>query len=529
METLKYDVLIIGYGVTGKLLATLLGKQGWNVGVIDPYDTPYGLPRAVKYNDEVMRNLQSIMADEDVDRISQSVPDHYTWVNADGETLLELDWSQDGISGWPADTLFNHGELEAAMDDARTKIPNVDARLGFKVNYLDEDEDGVTVYARKTNNLGEFLPDGEKIKAFAPYVIGADGANSFIRSKMDNTIRDLGFASTFYVIDLIMKEERVFSPTNLQVADPKRPTTLAMAGPGRRRWEFMLMPGETKEDFRDERTAWELLEPWDITSENAIIERHVVYTFNARWVEDWRQGRLILAGDAAHLTPPFLGQGLSSGIRDASNLAWKLDLLLKGEVDESILDTYTEERQPHMQTLIEAAVHLGKIITVADEAKAKERDDALLSGTYPPLPDLPDLDHGILYKHGENKLAGTLSLQAKVEYNNDVDRFDNLMGTGWKVIGLNNNPEESLDERQKELLEKLDADYVSIASKDSDSTDTVVDVEGKYEAYFKEHGIEAVVVRPDFYVYAGVHELTELNEIISELESQLPLKQTIKK
>lgn len=524
METLKYDLLIIGYGVTGKMLANSLGNLGWNVGVIDPYENPYGLPRAVKYSDEVMRNLQSIMPDEDVEKISERVHDNYTWVNADGETLLELDWSQEGISGWPADALFNHAELEAGMDHARTKIGNVDARLGFKVSYLEEDEDGVTVYARKTDKIGEFIPNGETIKATASYVIGADGANSFVRQSMNNTTHDLGFSSSFYVVDVIMKEEREFSPSNLQICDPKQPTTLAMAGPGRRRWEFMLKPGQTPADYRDERVAWDLLEPWGITPEEAILERHVVYTFHARWAEQWRQGRLMIAGDAAHLTPPFLGQGLSSGIRDASNLAWRLDLLLKGIVDDSILDGYTEERKPHMQTLIEAAVHLGKIITVADEEKAKKRDDALLNGTYPPLPALPDLDHGVLYKHGENKLAGTLSMQSTVQYNNEVDRFDNVIGVGWTIIGLNDDPKQYLRESQKALLEKIDAKFVTVASKNSKDTDNPIDFEGKYEAYFNEHDIKVLVIRPDFYVYAGVADTAELDEVISELETQLPLK-----
>lgn len=524
METLQYDVLIIGYGVTGKMLANSLGNLGWNVGVIDPYKNPYGLPRAVKYSDEVMRNLQSIMPDEDVDAISEKVHDMYTWVNAEGETLLELDWSQDGISGWPADALFNHAELEAGMDKARTKLGNVDAQLGFKVSYLEEDEDSVTVYARESNEIGEFIPNGEMIKATAPYVIGADGANSFVRQSMGGETVDLGFSSSFYVVDMIMKKEREFSPSNLQIADPKQPTTLAMAGPGRRRWEFMLKPGQTAADYRDPQVAWDLLEQWDITPEDADLERHVVYTFHSRWAKDWRKGRLMIAGDAAHLTPPFLGQGLSSGIRDAANLTWRLDLLLKGLVDDSILDGYTEERQPHMQTLIEAATHLGKIITVADEAKAKERDDALLNGTYPPLPDLPDLDHGVLYKHGENKLAGTLSLQARVEVDGKEDRFDNLLGNGWRIITLNDDAANHVDADQKALLDKLDAEFVTIVSKDSADTDNPVDVEGKYEAYFNEHGIKAVVVRPDFYVYAGVEDLSELNDIVSELESQLPLK-----
>lgn len=527
METLNYDVLIIGYGIAGKMAANLLGQKGWNVGVIDPYENPYGLPRAVKYNDEVMRNLQAIMPDEDVNAISERVPDHYTWVNAKRETLLEIDWSQEGIMGWPADALFNHAELEAGMDKARETLPNVDTRLGFKVVYLDEQEDKVTVYARKSNAIGEVVPGGEMIQASAKYIIGADGANSFVRAHMDTSTRDMGFSSSFYVVDVIPKVEMDFNPKNLQICDPKRPATLAMAGPGRRRWEFMLMPGESKEDFRDEQVAWNFLRDWDVTPENAIIERHVVYTFNAKWVDNWRKGRLMIIGDAAHLTPPFLGQGLSSAIRDAANLSWKMDLVLRGVADEALLDTMTEERKPHMAALIEAAVHLGKIITVADEERARKRDEALLSGNYPPLPALPDLDYGILYKHGENALAGTLGLQAKVEYQGTTDLFDNVVGNGWTVIGLNDSPKDYLSDNQKAFLELIDAKCVSVVDPNADSKDSLVDVEGKYAAYFKEHGIEALVVRPDFYVYAGVPELNGLNEIIETLQTQISVKSPV--
>lgn len=389
--------------------------------------------------------------------------------------------------------------------------------------YLDEEPDKVTVYMKETNAIGEAVAGGEIRKASAKYVIGADGANSMVRSFMPHEFKDLGFSSSFYVVDVIPKVEMEFSPRNLQICDPKRPTTLAMAGPGRRRWEFMLVPGESKEEFRDVQVAWNFLKPWNITPENADIERHVVYTFNAKWVKNWRQGRLILTGDAAHLTPPFLGQGLSSGIRDAANIAWKLDLVLQGKIGEEILDTYSEERVPHMATLIEAATHLGKIITVADEKRAKERDDALLNGTYPPLPALPDLDHGILYKHGENKLAGTLSLQAKVKRGETVDLFDNVMGNGWKVISLNKDAAEYLDENQKEYLQAIGAECVTVVD-EATNNESVVDADGKYAAYFAANNIEAVIVRPDFYVYAGVEKLADLGEIVANLMKQIVLK-----
>ena len=175
----------------------------------------------------------------------------------------------------------------------------------------------------------------KKYQVTAQYVVGCDGANSFVRENIEHTITDLGFVSDWLVVDIIPQVEREWTPMNLQVCDPARPTTVVSGGPGRRRWEFMALPGETKEDLNKEEVAWKLLEPWDITPANSILERHAVYTFKAQWVDEWRKGRVILAGDAAHLTPPFMGQGMCAGLRDAKNLAWKLDLILRsGKVND---------------------------------------------------------------------------------------------------------------------------------------------------------------------------------------------------
>lgn len=508
MESLKYDVMIIGYGAVGKTIANLLGKKGWNVGVFERYPTPYGLPRAIKYDHEITRIFQSVVPVDEIKRISVKIPDHYVWVNSENKSLLEIDWSQDGISGWPSDMLFNQAELEEILDDAVKQYENVDVRLGYNAIHLTETEESVEVMFKTT--------DGKIVKAVAEYVMGSDGANSFVRDNMEHSVTDLGFYSDFLVVDIIPKKDMEFSPMNFQVCDPKRPTTVASGGPGRRRWEFMLLPGETREDFQDEAIVWELLKEWDVTPENATLERFTVYTFKAKWVEQWRKGRLILAGDSAHLTPPFLGQGLSSGIRDAINIYWKLDHVLSGVSDESLLDLYTVERKPHMIKLIEGAVYLGKIICITDEEEARKRDEAFLSGNYPPFPGFPTITDGIVYQPGENQLAGQLSLQAVVERNGKTDLFDKLIGDGWMVIGLDQEPADYINEYQKQDLEKLGTKFIKISTS---QTGEILDIEGKYDAFFKEHNIEALVVRPDFNIYAGISKMAQLGKVVDNLLS----------
>src|SRR5262249_33963339 len=153
-----------------------------------------------------------------------------------------------------------------------------------------------------------------------------------------------------------------------------RPTTLVSGGPGRRRWEFMRLPGEDVDELNRVDTAWRLLAPWGVHPDNAELERHTVYRFQARWVDTWRKGRVLLAGDAAHQMPPFAGQGMCSGIRDASNLAWKLDLVLAERAPAALLDTYPSERIPHVAAVIDFSMALGKVICIADAAEAAARD-----------------------------------------------------------------------------------------------------------------------------------------------------------
>ncbi|MFJ8065313.1 bifunctional 3-(3-hydroxy-phenyl)propionate/3-hydroxycinnamic acid hydroxylase [Psychrobacillus sp. NPDC096426] len=515
MKKENIDVAIVGYGPVAKLLGTLLGQKGWRVGIYERFLEPYPLPRAVKLDHEVARLLQSVIPTDELKEVLQTVHDFYEWQNANRIPLIKLDWSQFGISGWQADMFFCQPDVEAKMDAKCREQETVSVNLGMEAIQIREFDDHVELIVK---NL-----DGEETNIHTKYVVGCDGAHSFVRETMENTMTDLDFNSDFLVVDIIPKEERTFSPMNLQLCDPVRPTTVVSGGYGRRRWEFMVRPDESREEFNTEENVWKLLEAWDITQENAILERHALYTFRARWANIWRKGRVMIAGDAAHLTPPFMGQGMCSGLRDSANLAWKLDLVLRGNVNDSILETYTEERKPHNQKVVEAAIYLGNLICVADPKKAEERDQAFLNGDAPPFPEFPILKSGILYQPENSKssnLAGQLSLQSEVRYQGKTGLFDDVVGTGWMVISPVSNPKTILDTEQIEFFEKMGARFIVIADTEIDS-DNIIDINGKYYEYFNQNDIEAVIVRPDFYNFGSVATFSELPDMLEDLRNQL--------
>ena len=318
-------------------------------------------------------------------------------------------------------------------------------------------------------------------------------------------------------------EEREWKPMNWQLCDPERPTTIVSGGPGRRRWEFMRLPNETIEYLNNEDTAWGLLKPWGITPENATLERHALYNFRARWAESWRKGRLLLAGDSAHLMPPFYGQGMNSGIRDAKNLGWKLDLVLGGKVEETFLDTYTMERKPHVKNIIDSSIYLGKTICITDPEEAAARDEAFLTGNAPPFPKFPILTDGILQRNTDglqSNMAGKLSVHAKVLYQEKEGLLNDVVGEGWKIISTKDNPRNVLSKAQIAFLDELNIDFVHITL-DRSSSEAAIDVDKKYSEYFESNGIETLIIRPDYYIFGATASYHELPSLVDELRAQI--------
>jgi 2-polyprenyl-6-methoxyphenol hydroxylase-like FAD-dependent oxidoreductase len=485
MPDTVHDVVIVGAGPVGLALGRMLGLQGHEVLILERWNEPYPQPRAVHFDDEIGRVFQSMGLTEAVKAVSEPVPDHYEWRNAAGEALVRIDWSGTGPCGWPVANFFSQPDLERVLADAVDALPNVTLQRGAEVVGIDERADDVVV-----TRLG----GGQ---AAARFVVGCDGANSFVREHMGVTMQDRGFFFDWLIVDTVPLDRRDWSPQNWQLCDPKRPTTIVSGGPGRRRWEFMRLPGETREELNTADKAWELLEPWGRTPENSTLERHAVYTFAARWADKWRHGRLAIAGDAAHQMPPFAGQGMCSGLRDAANLSWKLDRVLRGESGPALLDTYTSERSTHLQHAIALSVELGKVICVLDEQLAAERDARMIAASADPavvLPvtALPVLGDGVKFE--DCKLGGTLGPQFPVLHDGHQVLLDDVTGPGPVLLSL--APVEP-DARFKEL----GGQYCVFG---------LADPTGAWTAWFDTHGVAAVLLRPDHYIFGAAADAARL-------------------
>lgn len=529
-----HDVIVVGAGPVGLMTARLLGLAGHDVLIVERWPEPYPMPRAVHFDHEIGRLLQGAGLSDEVKAISERVTDFYEWRNREGEPLVKIDWSVDGPCGWPVANFFSQPELEAVLTASVEAMPNVTLSRGMEVVQLTESEEGVHVTL-----TGRTLK--HKVVS-ARYVVGCDGANSFVRQHMNTSLTDLGFYFDWLIVDTIPLDEREWSPMNWQLCDPARPTTIVSGGPGRRRWEFMRLPDEDRKELNTADTAWRLLKAWGRTPENTRLERHAVYTFEARWADAWNQGRLLIAGDAAHLMPPFAGQGMCSGLRDAANLSWKLDHVLRGVSDPELLDTYTSERSSHLQHAISMSVALGRTICVLDPKEAHERDQRMIAAGADPRTALPPMPPERLGSGAWDEaltpvaVQGTLTPQFTVFDGHRTGLFDDVIGTGFTLIGFGVDPRENLDQSHLETLGALNVNCVTIldaadypetlmvgGSADSESR-RVVPADSAARDYFENAGVLAVLVRPDFYLYGAAAESDDIAKLVNQLAHDTHLR-----
>jgi len=522
-QEIEVDVAIVGFGPVGQALAALLGRAGHSVLAVERFAEIYRMPRAVHLDHEIMRLLQGLeVADE---LAGELLPVHdYHWYGADGEPLMTLESAVPSASGWDPDYMFFQPALERALARRASEQPSVTVERGWVAEALSVECDHALLSVRRVSgeqSAGTAADEARTIRA--RWVVGADGANSFVREARGIARRDLGFQERWLVVDLEPHDmDALDLPAACQWCDPARPTTHVRSGTRHRRFEFMLLPGEDPADFEDPARAWELLAPWFTPADGTLL-RHTVYEFRSMLAERMRDGRALLVGDAAHLTPPFLGQGLCSGLRDAANVAWKLDLVLRGVAGESLLDTVEAERQPQNEWVITLAVELGRVLCQLDPHVAAERDAALRAAGAPPAPQIAPLAGGLLRRGAGGEpgpLAGHLSVQGLIGTPSGDVLLDEATGGGFTLIAAAGDPLEELDGRDRALLDALAAHVVSL---DPGADRGRRDADGRLTGWLREHGAHAVLVRPDLYVFGSAADATDVPALIDDLRDQLPL------
>jgi 3-(3-hydroxy-phenyl)propionate hydroxylase len=416
-----HDVAIIGLGPTGATLANLLAQRGLRVLVLEREADIYQLPRAIHFDGECMRVFQACGVAERLEPHLVVSPG-MKFVDAAGR--LMIDWSRPteiGAMGWYPSYRFHQPTLERVLRQGLANHPNVDVRLRHEVYALEEQVEGVGLRM-------EDLSSGRLLRASARYVVGCDGARSIVRRFMGTELDDLESHERWLVVDVLLKRERPdLGDHSIQFCDPSRPATYVRGVGNRRRWELMVMPGDDLAAITRPEAIWALLSRW-VTPEEATLERPAVYTFHSVVARGWRQGRMLIAGDAAHQTPPFMGQGMCAGIRDASNLAWKLAEVIRGDAPDTLLQTYESERSPHVREFIQTAVRLGAVIQTTDAEVARRRDEEFARKPQVFSTPQPPLGPGA---HQGGAVGGRLAPQV-VDANGA--RTDDGVGYGWALI-----------------------------------------------------------------------------------------------
>jgi 3-(3-hydroxy-phenyl)propionate hydroxylase len=493
------EVAVVGAGPVGLMLANLLGIAGVQVAVLEANEGLRGLPRAIAYDAETLRLFSQIGLLEEI-RPGLIQNPHVRHLNARGRALMEGDFPVCGPYGHSALGTFYQPEFERVLLSGLARFENVRVLFGHTVTNLLQSRDDAVLSIATGQGAGTLR---------AKFVVGCDGGTSRIRNLLGARLLGSTFAQRWLVVDAIVKNHEVRQISFY--CDPRRPRVELPAVGDRVRWEFMQLPGETEQELKNDGRITALIAE-STRYREVQIERKAVYTFHARVADHWRNGRGLLAGDAAHLMPPFAGQGMNGGMKDAVNLAWKLSFVLKGLATETILDSYELERAPVVRKMVEVSRRLGALIMPTNHAAAALRDAIFAclnmsrafrefigrGGVVPP----PAIGRSPLTGTASDALIGQMMPQPIVRTAEGSFPLDTFQACHqWLVLGIGVDPATMLSPRDLGILDALDVRFVCLNGRSERSATLELRCDDAvFDAWVKRHWLRAVLVRPDRFI-----------------------------
>ncbi|HEV2357083.1 MAG TPA: bifunctional 3-(3-hydroxy-phenyl)propionate/3-hydroxycinnamic acid hydroxylase [bacterium] len=514
MTPSRYGVIIAGAGPTGLTLANLLGIYGVRVLVVERNATTVDEPRAVSIDDEGLRTMQAAGLAGDV--LAAAVPGYgYRYLSPSGRCFATVTPAAMPY-GYPRRSAFRQPVLERQLRGGLAGLSSVEARFEHTLESFHQDGQGVAVTVRG--------PEARAREVECDYLVGCDGAASTVRRLLGVPLAGASFSERWLIIDL--EESEVASPHTLVFCDPARPG-IALPGPDRtRRVEFKVLPDERDDDLLRPPAIRRLLAAHG-TDPESVIRRAVVYRFHARVAARWAAGRALLAGDAAHLSPPFAGQGMNSGLRDAHNLAWKIAAVVQGQMGPGLLESYEAERRPHVWEMIRLALRMGRVMAPRSRAEAWAVEQAVrLLDLYPPARDYitemrwrpaPRFRSGFLVPDGRpagETLVGRLLPQPwVVTADGRSVRLDAVLGNRFVLLAWTARPGEAFAAVRHDVWRRLDATRVAVLpcgvedesvrrSEGLFGAEVVRDRDGHLAAALARYPNHVLLLRPDHYVAA---------------------------
>lgn len=487
----------------------------------------YGQPRIATIDGESARILQAAC---DVDKAlgNSTARERYLLCNGRGDILVDHDWGQEDPSGFPYRISVHQPDIEDALD-AAVRSAGAIVRQGWEVVGLTQVAGVVEVVARPTPDGDDHA--GEAVTTTARYLIGADGARSTTRTLLGIERESWPFRNAWFTVDVRrlrqLPDFHGVSPDGriaaiFGVPEGKSHSVIPL-GRDVLRFTFEVDPDTDRSILEPQNVAYRFLrEVYGLGTDDVEVFRQALHVFEGKLADRWRAGNVILAGDAAHSMTPFMGQGGCSGFRDAVNLSWKLDLVLKGLAPETLLDSYEEERKPHTRTYVEGSDRLGAMIFTRDPIAAAERDRRYLEGDPPPPPAIPRIETGIVHRGATGIPAppvGTVGPQGRIRWQGREGFFDSLFGWGFQVLFLGQSPDAFLRQDQRASLASLRAVTAGIVAEASGSL--VQDLDGVYARFLARHAARGVILRPDFVIHSIAASEAEMMQRVDVLLGQI--------